>query len=191
MPEEKTELEKRKIQRLSGEESNRISRECLRTALIHLLSEKELQKISVTELVSRAGVSRATFYRNYATKEELLAEVADSVTQEISSIIQAAIQGRGYEQYLAFFQKVRGNKKLAHNFMIAKVPFGSVLSLPSLIERDGAPKSAERHYLNLAFEGAFVNIIRGWIQSDMKESPEEMAALCVKILAGANLGGLQ
>ncbi|MCC8358245.1 MAG: TetR/AcrR family transcriptional regulator [Oscillospiraceae bacterium] len=115
MPEEKTELEKRKIQRLSGEESNRISRECLRTALIHLLREKELQKISVTELVSRAGVSRATFYRNYATKEDLLAELSDSVTKEISGIIQAAIQGRGYNQYLAFFQKVCNNKRLAHN----------------------------------------------------------------------------
>ncbi|MCD7846230.1 MAG: TetR/AcrR family transcriptional regulator [Oscillospiraceae bacterium] len=185
MPEEKTELEKHRIQRLSGAESNRISRECLRTALIHLLSEKELQKISVTELVSRAGVSRATFYRNYATKEELLAEVSDSVTQELSSVLQAAFQGRGYEQYLAFFQKVWGNKRLAHNFMITKIPLGSVLSRPSLAERDGLPESAEKHYLNLAFEGAFVNIVRGWLQSEMRETPEEMAALCVEILAGA------
>lgn len=186
MPEEKTELEKRKIQRLSGEESNRISRECLRTALIHLLSEKELQKISVTELVSRAGVSRATFYRNYATKEELLADVSDSVAQELSSVFQAAIQGSGYEQYLAFFQKVWGNRRLAHNLMITKIPLGTLFFRPSLLERDDVPKSAERHYLNLAFEGAFVNIIRGWIQSGMQETPEEIAALCEEILAGVN-----
>ncbi|MCD8117294.1 MAG: TetR/AcrR family transcriptional regulator [Oscillospiraceae bacterium] len=104
MPGEKTELEKRRIQRLSGEESNRISRECLRMALIHLLSEKDIQKISVTELVGRAGVSRATFYRNYATKEELLAEIADGVAQDISGLLRAALRGGAYDQYLAFFR---------------------------------------------------------------------------------------
>jgi AcrR family transcriptional regulator len=44
----------------------------LTTALFQLLATKELQQITVTELVKRAGVSRMAFYRNYQTLDDLL-----------------------------------------------------------------------------------------------------------------------
>ena len=42
-----------------------LTREAIETALLQLLEKKELAKISISELVKRAGVSRAAFYRNY------------------------------------------------------------------------------------------------------------------------------
>ncbi len=44
-----------------------------------LLEKKELTKISISELVKRAGVSRAAFYRNYDSKEYILETVLRSV----------------------------------------------------------------------------------------------------------------
>lgn len=41
-------------------------------ALWDLLHNKAFEKISVSELVERAGVGRVTFYRNFSNKEEVL-----------------------------------------------------------------------------------------------------------------------
>ena len=40
--------------------------------LWELLEDKSFEKISVSELVERAGIGRVTFYRNFSNKEEEL-----------------------------------------------------------------------------------------------------------------------
>ena len=47
-------------------------KECLGDALVQLLADHDLDDITVTQIVSRAGVGRATFYRYFTSKEELL-----------------------------------------------------------------------------------------------------------------------
>ena len=41
-------------------------------SLWELLEDKSVEKISVSELVERAGIGRVTFYRNFSNKEEVL-----------------------------------------------------------------------------------------------------------------------
>ena len=41
-------------------------------ALIELLKEKPISKISIEELTKKADVGRATFFRHFDSKEELL-----------------------------------------------------------------------------------------------------------------------
>ena len=40
--------------------------------LWELLEDKSFEKISVSELVERAGIGRVTFYRNFSNKKEVL-----------------------------------------------------------------------------------------------------------------------
>lgn len=40
--------------------------------LFRLMEQKSLAEISITELVKGAGVARASFYRNYESKEDVL-----------------------------------------------------------------------------------------------------------------------
>ena len=40
--------------------------------LWELLEDKSFEKISVSELVERAGIGRVSFYRNFSNKEEVL-----------------------------------------------------------------------------------------------------------------------
>lgn len=48
------------------------SQDYLTTALLQLLATKDLSKITVTQVVKRAGVSRMAFYRNYETLADVL-----------------------------------------------------------------------------------------------------------------------
>ena len=57
---------------MGNEEMNRYVRAQLLQALIDLVQKKPFSEITVSELAQRAGVARATFYRNYRVKEDVL-----------------------------------------------------------------------------------------------------------------------
>ena len=54
-----------------NQENKAITRESIGNFSPAIVGEKDLKKITIFELVERAGVSRAAFYRNYGSKEEI------------------------------------------------------------------------------------------------------------------------
>ncbi len=156
---------------------------CLRGALIELMSEKELGQISITELVTRANVSRATFYRNYTSKEDLMEEIRKGLMLELAPILRReGSREDAYSRYLEFFSKNLENKTLARNVFSFQVSLEKALSTHLFDECRGDPNDADAYYRNVAFEGAFLKIVNSWVVNDMPQSPEEMAALCCDIL---------
>lgn len=51
----------------------------LKDAVLALASERDLDEITVQDIVDRADVSRATFYVHYGSKEDLVTEALDSL----------------------------------------------------------------------------------------------------------------
>ena len=52
----------------------------LERAALQLFVERGYQNVTVVEIAERAGLTKATFFRHYADKEALLADVADTLT---------------------------------------------------------------------------------------------------------------
>src|SRR5262249_55645914 len=52
------------------------TRKALRRALLALLERKQLDQITVRDIVAEAGIGYATFFRHHASKEDLLNEIA-------------------------------------------------------------------------------------------------------------------
>ena len=52
------------------------TRKALRRALLALLERKQLEQISIRDIVAEAGVGYATFFRHHPSKEDLLSEIA-------------------------------------------------------------------------------------------------------------------
>ena len=61
--------------------STRTRRACKR-ALLDLMRETDFQGITVTDIASRAEISRVTFYRHYPTTADVLADIAKDVMDE-------------------------------------------------------------------------------------------------------------
>lgn len=59
------------------------SKQALKDALISLMNQRDLKAISVTDIVKLANVNRGTFYKHYQYKEDILAEMADEVIQDL------------------------------------------------------------------------------------------------------------
>lgn len=57
---------------MSNEGRNAYVTEHLTAAMLSLLEAKPMEEITISELVDTAGVGRASFYRNYGCKEDVL-----------------------------------------------------------------------------------------------------------------------
>ncbi|MDE6598230.1 MAG: TetR/AcrR family transcriptional regulator, partial [Clostridia bacterium] len=53
-------------------EANLKVKKLITDALLALMEKKDINEISVTELITTAGVARVSFYRNYSSKENVL-----------------------------------------------------------------------------------------------------------------------
>ena len=70
------------------------SRLSIQRALFSLLEEKPIEKVTVSEVVRRAGVSRTTYYRAYYSLQEVLDDALDEVFSRVESIV-LSVPGKG------------------------------------------------------------------------------------------------
>lgn len=61
----------------------RKTKRALHQALLSLLEEKDLEKITVTQLCERADINRSTFYVYYAIPQDCFHEMAQEVMDEM------------------------------------------------------------------------------------------------------------
>lgn len=168
--------------KLSNAESNKITKESIQEALICLLSEKDLDKISICELVQKAGVSRTAFYRNYSSKDEVLTEYSKIHLSLINNLIwQAIYKNNPREIYVNFFVRIQENHK--HFGLLLKAVSGrsDFLNISRLIDEHYPQFDSKKRYLLLGWCGFVQNILREWYWSGMKEDVDYMANICFEI----------
>lgn len=68
------------------------------TALFKLMHEYEYEKIKVTDIVAKAGVGRATFYRYFKSKEDVIIYYFERHTREF--VFEQRIIPRGKEDHI-------------------------------------------------------------------------------------------
>ena len=65
----------------------RRSRAALQRALLEWIEQKPIDQISIREITASAGVSYPTFFRNYASKEELIGDIAREEIDQILAVM--------------------------------------------------------------------------------------------------------
>ena len=168
--------------RLSNQESKRFTRDCIKTALLQLLKDYTFEDITITSIINRAGVSRAGFYRNYTSKEDILEELAQITYEEIVSIVtDEKIKTDKRQWCLNFFTAVKNNADTYQTLIHANVPHQYLFRVGTLIESTLVFETAKERYHSIAITNALKEIAIDWFQHGMQESPEEMAELFVEL----------
>lgn len=80
--------------RFTREQVEASQRERILVAMAQAVGEKGFANTSVAEVVSRAGVSRATFYDLFAGKDDCFAAAYDWAAQAIASVLAATARAR-------------------------------------------------------------------------------------------------
>ena len=170
----------------------RKTKQAIVTAFLELLDEKkDIDKISITDITKRADISRSTFYFHYNGTYELVDEISDSFSKEIFDIIMKAhtdMPGEEgylymYNEILAFLYENKTTTKLLlmspkEADMTKKITddIYKLLTVYYLSKRQPVSKEV----LNVAAlfsTYAILAVIRDWVDTDFKHTPQEMADL--------------
>lgn len=164
-------MDKRKAENLRVKQS-------ITNALFTLMREKSLSDVQITELVGRAGVARASFYRNYDSKEDVLNTLIRDVLEQFRGEINTEQDSfYCYENILLSFQYFLKYRDYILN--LCRSGFLSALleelnRFHESVEGTMASSSILRYQL-YAYIGALLNTGLVWLSGDARTSPEDMA----------------
>lgn len=109
----------------------RKTRRSLTEALIGLLGEKSYGGISVSEICSRAEVRRATFYKHFRDKDDLLVYIVKEQVRRFSFQNRVAFDPRHLgAYYTGLFESLLGF--LEENAEVSRAVFGGAANQPVL-----------------------------------------------------------
>lgn len=151
-------------------------------ALIELLKEKPISKISIEELTKKADVGRATFFRHFDSKEELLSYRLVEIYKEYMGDSYDASYA-DIEHSIKFFNYYKDTIDL-HMLLLdnnlESIIFEGFRSV--LIPLEEQSETDDLYTTFFTAYGLF-GVILKWIKGDCKESSEEMAKLCRGLLS--------
>ncbi len=98
----------------SGEGDMRVrrTRTHLKEALLQMVAERPVAKISVTELSERAEVNRKTFYLHYSGIGDMLLEIADDIVRTLAAKFTGELEADVYTLYQFLDTDEEGLKRL-------------------------------------------------------------------------------
>lgn len=179
---EGTELERLHVLRKNNQEANAITRECIETALVKLMEKKPYDAITITDITKRAGVSRTAYYRNYASKDEILSRRIRTIRARLSDVMRkynAVTQTR--ETWLALLGAVA---EVGHEYrLLLDAGFGEKLILEyAAVMNEGVPEDdVELRLSNTYWAGAIAAVVADWVRGGMSVPAGRVADI------GANL----
>ena len=165
----------------------------LHQALLALLKEKPLDKITIRELCAKAGVNRTTFYNHYETVEDILRELVQQYALTLSTLFDSP-----NHTFLAVITQVlelMENNRTQILPLMQALPGAylseSILALPQVdkqltqtLESRGNLSSKEE--LRTFILAGSSRLITDWLKASSRRSAEEEASLilefCGKLL---------
>lgn len=158
-------------------------------ALFRLMKEKPLERISVTELCRMAKLDRATFYRSFETKDDVLDYYIDR--QMTLLLAQLPAHSTWEKNLTALFRWTYTEREnlcilLDHHlasFFSDALSDKIILIMMTNIELDEGqqfvdwpvPLPPNNRYFRNSFIGAYFGFFNSWRYGNFKESPEDLA----------------
>ncbi len=174
----------------------RYTRMVLKQALLSLMLERPITRITVKEICERAEVNRATFYAHYADPYDLLARIENELFESIRRSIAGGLSSGSLRRILTdICSSIRENGALCRvifseygdrEFLERVLNIARVESMA--LWRSIVPHAGERELERMYafFSQGSAAVIRGWVLSGMQDAPEEIAAFLERI----SMGGL-
>ncbi len=147
-----------------------------------LILEKGYDAVTVTDIIERADVGRSTFYAHFSDKQDVLLSNLDQL-----AFLRPAPAGGPGEPFafsLPMFEHVREQRELVRAVLgrcggAMMVAHGE--KLIAAIVRDellaaGARASASLDLLVVCVVGAYIGLLRSWLDGETTASPAELDA---------------
>lgn len=159
-------------------EANIFVKKKITDTLFLLMRNKNIADISITEIIEQANVARASFYRNYSSKENVLIGL-------IHDALQKFLGGNAIDEIdcmnvnhlircFEFFKDYQIYVLGLYNSNYATVLLEELNIFHSAIAGSMPLNSIERYSI-YTYIGSLFNTAIAWLKDGAQESPEDMA----------------
>ncbi|MBP3758411.1 MAG: TetR/AcrR family transcriptional regulator [Firmicutes bacterium] len=152
----------------------------IKIAMAEILKGKPFSEVTVTDLVSEAGVARASFYRNFSSTADVLDDIIDDLVSEFSHKVVGVITTNDQEAWRSFLfeyiRRVRDSREIFLNAFELNVSeiFSRINGRLLALENSQTYESIEEKYCVSAKLGLISSVLMNWIATGMTETPEEI-----------------
>lgn len=146
-------------------------------ALLEFAGQKDWSKVTVTELIRKSGVARASFYRNFTSVENIIDYGIGQMALRYHEGMAPSenIHSREVMQYKFRFYQEHAGIVLAFHHAKASTTLLDII-IDCEIEACGdMPSTSISRYELYYYAGAFYSMMLSWLENGTKETPEAMA----------------
>ena len=163
---------------------------CMGDALVNIMQQKAYDKISVSDIVKKAGVSRMTYYNYYETKDELVKDYIEEITSlyleeeknnlkeknNIMDYVHILFLIKFFDRYGKFFVTLADAGMYSFIIDAANIIMEKEYK-DNYSTSDDADFLKKKTYELYFYSGAMVNVFLQWQKNGKNITPEELAGI--------------
>lgn len=177
-----------------------VADEAICDAFFLLLKEKELDRITVSDVIKRAGIVRSTFYNHYENIPALINAIEDKTLQDISALMETFHPKNDREMCRSYFLTIcsytRTNPFLAK---LLRDPegdafFEKVMTMfheyAKKVIQNTTPRSNNKEefsYMIACTIGCTVGVLHKWSREDFRTPDETIADILTQAFTAGML----
>ncbi len=166
----------------TSKERNTYVKEQITNTLLAMLEEKSLSEITISTLVKEAQVGRASFYRNYESLEDVIAQYDQKLVQAWAETFTADPNSSADKIFASLFRHYKEHENFYMMLYRNKLTY---LIRDTIYHRSGIqPEMSDNESYRLAFLSyGIYGWVCEWMGRGMKEIPEDITQIFPKGLS--------
>ena len=165
------------------------SKNALAQSLLALLMKQSIDNISISEITSKAGLSRQTFYTNFSKKEDILDYILAGLFRKYKARMETvrSAPGNFIIDYFIFWDKNKEfldllfSRNMGHLFC----DYNRVFFTEDLPDEIFASEQWQIPYIKASLAGLTNELLRLWIMNDQGLSVNVLSAIAKNLLTGS------
>ncbi len=158
-------------------------KECLADALIKLLKNKPIEKITVPEIAEKADVGRATFFRNFTSKTEVITfkfiKLWNYWAEEHNLIERSKFTLDNATDFFEFNYSIKEILETIYRRDLQSTVYDAFYKV--MMPQFGA--NAQECYESRFYSYGLFGLLDEWIKRGFNETPEQMAVILKNIVS--------
>lgn len=174
-----------------GPQVNPPGRHAIVEALFEMMNQKPFSEITVTDIIEQAHVARATYYRNFYSKEDIIRYFLEIMQSELMKELPSSkMDAMDIEQFLEPKLMERTLelsfkyclKSKFYLMSLQRNGLGSVIqeTLAVFAGNVTIESNSQQRYRMLFLQGALYSVIVQWLSNGAVESPHAMAHIVME-----------
>lgn len=177
------------------------SKSLIKKALAKLMHEKDLDRITVSDIIREADISRGTFYAHFPDIRSVLEQIETEEIKKLVSLVNKLKDGdeelSGAKAFLTCvfeylyndfeYYKMLMQSCFLNNYVSRLVDIYYEETITKLLERDPSKDINEANIYMIYTTNGAKEVLISWLKGTINGTPDEMATRLAKLIDLSNL----